>query len=90
MVLYYRSSTALEKIDLVNLIQNLELSNLDEDDDTAGHSGDQGTHRHEPEVSRRAEHAEGGQAAGHDQHPDTLTEISSTLTMSKSCETLPH
>ena len=68
----------------------LELSNLDEDDDTAGHSGDQGTHRHEPEVSRRAEHAEGGQAAGHDQHPDTLTEILSTFTMSKSCETLPH
>ena len=46
--------------------------NLDEDDDTAGHSGDQGAHRHEPEVSRGAEHAEGGQAAGNDQHPVTL------------------
>ena len=67
----------------VTIVCNLSLcvvyNNLDEDDDTAGHCGDQGAHSHEPEVSRGAEHAEGSQEAGHYQHPDTLTEILSTL-----------
>ena len=71
-----------EKV-VTTVIHNLSLCvvyyNLDEDDDTAGHCGDQGAHSHEPEVSRGAEHAEGGQAAGHYQHPDTLTEILSTV-----------
>ena len=80
----YIKSFAIPILDLVTpVIYNLSLCvvyyNLDEDDDTAGHCGDQGAHSHEPEVSRRAEHAEGSQEAGHYQHPDTLTEILSTI-----------
>ena len=80
----YIKSFAIPFIDLgTTVIHNLSLCvvyyNLDEDDDTASHCGDQGAHSHEPEVSRGAEHAEGSQAAGHYQHPDTLTEILSTI-----------
>ena len=49
-------------------------TDLDQDDDAARHGGDESSHGHKPEVCRGAEHAEGGQAAGHYQHPVTFAE----------------
>ena len=47
-------------------------TDLDQHNDTASHSGDESAHSYKPEVCRGAEHAEGGQAAGHYQHPVTF------------------